>query len=271
MATPCLQKKARLAKQVQVPDLLTKYRWPDFTAMPDPAYLVFGSNPFENKKGRNFYDDEQYYLLDIVKPPEGAKSDRYIAVNLHNKNKSFKNDKLEVYDRIKTNHALVFFCESFNTIIFDFSTLKMFDDSITRHENGSIYDSLESMITESLMKFLKPGGVLILDGTEPSGHGIPKNLLASAKSQEEADALLANFREGERQKFIKRIRDFGFGGDIRTFAQIIKEFPETAPVYEPLIASGYASPDREVLILRHAGGAAAGAGGRWRPRTPPRG
>ena len=76
------------------------------------AYLVVGSCPTEDPKGRTFYTNENYYLYDEVVIPEGSDVDtsRYIENN---------------FTKFPENSQLgKVFIKNFDTVIFDNSVAK---------------------------------------------------------------------------------------------------------------------------------------------------
>lgn len=227
-----------------------KYGWPDPYALPDPAYLIFGSNPSEGRKGRDFYDNPQYYMTDVV---QLAPTDRYITVNLV----QTKSPLPEQWSYAKSTQFSKIFCESFNTVIFDFSVMKVLDYAVGTVGEGKFKepsDHIRPMLA-SLINVLKPGGAIIIDGYEPSGYSFPETVRNAASAED--------YKSTVKSDILARFRSYGYPMEIMTFADVVREFPETGPVYGPLMTSGSPSPDREALILRNvvAAGAAAGAGG----------
>jgi hypothetical protein len=115
-------------------------KYPDFTNMPTPAYLVVGSSPFEPRKGRDYYDDEHYYMIDKV--GEISPNQRYI--------------KTDITDNATINPISIVFCKKFDVIVFDHSVAKF----IIKEHNYR-------RTIQFLMKMLKPDGLLIIDGVLP--------------------------------------------------------------------------------------------------------
>jgi hypothetical protein len=81
----------------------------------DPLYLIMGSNPTENRRGRTFYDDTQYYMLDYLDIP--IESNRYFHIDFNDVN-TFMYLAMQLPNR-------------FQTICFDWATMKFFTGEST--------------------------------------------------------------------------------------------------------------------------------------------
>ncbi len=218
-ATGC--KKESYKANQKIIGAIAEYGWPNLTTIPTPAYLVFGSTPFEERKGRTFYDDPSYYQLDILQVPDGFIGDisRYFKIKLVEKNK-----KEIDYDSLKAQRFSAWYCNSFDTIIFDNAVVKMFDS----------YESPYAAqgIVGALLHVLKPGGKLIIDSTEPGQYGINIRLgldkIEASKQKQKAD-------------FLKRFEETFGAYEIKTYNELIETEPAAAAVYGPLIGAGAAA------------------------------
>jgi hypothetical protein len=116
--------------------------------IPNPAYLVLGSAPNENRRGRTHYDNPNIFLMDEIET-EGP---RYF--------------KLSFTDNLKLGMLAALLPNSFDEICFDLSTVKAFKTS-----EETIIERLAS-----LKNMLKPTGTLYIEspGIRPGGlHGEP--------------------------------------------------------------------------------------------------
>ncbi len=116
-------------------------KYPDFTNMPTPAFLVVGSSPFEPHKGRDYYDDEHYYMIDTV--GEISPDQRHI--------------KADITNTSMMNPISIVFCKKFDVIIFDHSVAKFI-----------IKNHTAKLVIQYLIKMLKPGGIIIVDAVLPN-------------------------------------------------------------------------------------------------------
>jgi hypothetical protein len=78
----------------------------------EPLYLIMGANPKEKRKGRTFYDDPHYYMLDYA-DIEGE-STRYFHINM--------------VDVDALAYIAIELPNRFQTICFDWSTFKFFTE-----------------------------------------------------------------------------------------------------------------------------------------------
>jgi len=97
------------------------------------AFLVVGANPFEDRRGRTFYDDPRYYLLDRV--GSSSAPSRY-----------FQQDFLDVAGMTELARR---YPKMFDYIFFDFSVCKFFEGNVRT--------------LAQFLFMLKDGGKIVLD------------------------------------------------------------------------------------------------------------
>jgi hypothetical protein len=113
-------------------------------SIPEPLYLVVGSYPTEDRKGRDFYDNPRYYMLDNHK---GVYHSRYFNVNF-NEPDELKNLSLS---------------KKFERICFDWSVTKYFKFN---------EDSKMIKCLEVFKNLLTDDGILYFDTPDgPPGGG----------------------------------------------------------------------------------------------------
>jgi hypothetical protein len=104
-----------------------------------PLYLIIGTNPDENRRGRTFYDDPQYYMLDYADIK--GKSTRYFRIDM---------TKVDVLAYLATELP-----GRFQIICFDWATMKyIIDDDITLLY--SFFASLKALIQEDGRIYSEP-------------------------------------------------------------------------------------------------------------------
>ena len=194
------------------------------------AYLVVGSCPTEDPKGRTFYTKENYYLYDAVVIPEGSGVDtsRYIENN---------------FTEFPVNSQLgKVFRKKFDTVIFD--------NSVAKFLNGNAYP------LKFLFMMVKPGGKLIIDSVNGLSILVPKG----GETEEQCKERVKNdFIRG-----IKESLEIEENPEIKTFSEIISD-PVANEVYGPLLSNEkllkekYISPDDECIVITKSN---AGSGGK---------
>ena len=210
-------------------------------SIPSPAYLVVGSCPGEDPKGRTFYTKGNYYLYDKEDISEKRDVDRsrYIEGN---------------FTEFPVNSQLgKVFNETFDTVIFD--------NSVAKYLNGNAYP------LKSLFMMVKPGGNLIIDSVnglsvinpikifDSSGIGREESL------EESKDRVKNTFIAQIKEHLTPKIENL----EIKTFNEIISENPVANEVYGPLLSNEkllkekYISPDGECILITKS---KAGSGGK---------
>jgi hypothetical protein len=208
-------------------------------SIPSTAYLVVGSCPIEDSKGRTFYTKENYYLYDNKDISEERDVDRsrYIEGN---------------FTEFPVNSQLgKVFKEQFDTVIFD--------NSVAKYLNGNAYP------LKSLFMMVKPGGNLIIDSVNGLSVINPIKIFDSSGIGREES--LEESKDRVKKAFIWGIVDnlTEIGKlQFKTFNEII-ENPVAKEVYGPLLSNEkllkekYISPDGECILITKS---KAGSGGK---------
>ena len=139
----------------------------------EPAYLILGAAPGEDPHGRTFYENDNYWLLDIALPASEGHVDtsRFFEVNFENLAElAFLASKLP---------------KQFDAIIFDFSSLKFFTGGETLVER-----------LKALKAMLKDGGSLFIENLIFSGtFYAPENFQRLSQKAREISSSNNEFRE----------------------------------------------------------------------------
>ena len=201
-------------------------------SIPSTAYLVVGSCPIEDPKGRTFYTKGNYYLYDNKDISEERDVDRsrYIEGS---------------FDNIFLNLQLgKVFREKFDTVIFD--------NSVAKFLNGHVG------LLVSLFNMVKPGGNLIIDSVNGLSVINPKD---GESLEESKDRVKKTFIAEIKEHLTPKIENL----EIKTFNEIISENPVANEVYGPLLSNEkllkekYISPDGECILITKS---KAGSGGK---------
>ena len=201
--------------------------------IPNPAYLVIGSCPSEERKGRTYYDNPAYYLYDMVDVPAGTDKSRYIQANMTIGpiNHQLSNKKL--------------FGEKFDTVIMDNAVAKFLEGNV-----GTI---------PFMFDMVKPGGTFIID----SVYGVsaffrkPEEELEEHKARKKEE-FLSGIRENIKNRATL---------EVTTFGELITKNPIANEVYGPLLADPafipiyQIRPEGECIVIKKAA-----SGGRRRRR-----
>ena len=126
---------------------------PNVATIPNPAYLVIGATPDEERFGRTYYDDPHYYQLGLKVPYSEITGDtsRFICANFRN------NDKMSEFGVTYSNR--------FDVIAFDMSVFKyLYGMDIP----------IILKILSNIVKALKPGGKFILPEEGFTGGTVPR-------------------------------------------------------------------------------------------------
>lgn len=115
------------------------------TSATAPAYLVLGAVPGDIPYGRSFYENEQYWLLDMSRPiRHNADTSRFFLIDFTNP--------------IQMSYLALQLANQFDAIIFDYSTVKFFTAS-----EGIINRLVD------LKAMLKEGGAIYVEKVGPPG------------------------------------------------------------------------------------------------------
>jgi len=169
---------------------ITPGMMPPRDRIPLTAYLVVGSCPFEERKGRIFYDNPHYYLLDhcVTGPNQRSSTLRYFHQNFT--------------DRMAMTRLAERYPKMFDHIFFDVAVFKFFEGNI---------DNLRQFLS-----MLKDGGQMIIDICPYSA--VPYFLLGVRNTTKEVykdDETHARMRFNAMQRCVDSTRD-----RIRTFRDV---------------------------------------------------
>ena len=195
---------------------------PDVNLIPNPAYLVIGSYPGENPKGRDFYDNPAYYLYDMMDIDEGINRSRYIQSEFNN---SSNKDISKVY------------FEKFDVVIFDYNVSKSIEN---------IKD-----VIEDLFNMVKKDGILIIDDSF-----IPAIIPPGTTSKEISEIISQPYRMRElrEQSLLMKVNKMqqymgAYLVEPILYPDIIKENIVAASVYGSKL-DDYDRKNRKCIIIR---------------------
>ena len=190
----------------------------DIKQIPTPAFLVVGSSPSEDKKGRTYYDNPRFYLYDMSDVPPETNISRYIKSNFSESPSNFQLSGI--------------FKKKFDVVILDNAVGKFLDGKV----GPLIY----------MFNMVKPGGTFIID----SVNGL-------SLIQPEEEESFENAKERVKKEFIDHLKSISNQGsiEITTFGELIGKNPVANEVYGPLLANHmfveqkYIRPEGECIVI----------------------
>jgi hypothetical protein len=192
--------------------------------IPNPAYLVVGSCPSEERKGRTYYDNPAYYLYDMSDIPAESTVDksRYIQGD---------------FSKFPINFQLAkVFKEKFDVVILDNAVGKFLD--------GNVFP------LDCMFSMVKKGGTFIIDTI----NGL------SGVSPNPGETMMAAITR-VKEEFIAKLRTEvknQAGLEITTFGDLITKNPVANQVYgsllanPTLVAQRYIRPEGECVVIKKA-------------------
>ncbi len=173
-----------------------------FTNLPSPAHLVIGASLYdEDKKGRDFYYDSHYYMMDIVH--QSDPNNRYIKGDASN------------LDPLIVN----VFCNKFDTIIFDWSVIKFI-----QHKNKETF----SKMLDDLTTMLKINGKLIIDKTGMYEYGRQMNNFETIQQYND-------YKLQQNNIYRYKIKQSIYPLEIKSYDELIRNNAVARKVYGPLV------------------------------------